>query len=215
MLNCVCQKQKIAIAILAAGKGARFLGNCPKPLAMLKGRSLLDCALTAAVDSEIAPVLLVVGHNHEKLAMKANNVSIVHNPDWHQGIASSLKAAIKVVELDYYIGALCVGLADQPLIGAEAYRRLASAYYKGATFAVATYKGYRRNPVLLARSIWTEAMKLEKDEGARVLMKSYPIVEVECNDTGNPFDIDTVEDLQYIESHWLTREKMAGTKITI
>lgn len=202
MLNCDRHQEKIAIAILAAGKGSRFLGDCPKPLAVFKGRSLLSHALTAALDSEIAPVLLVVGHNHEQVAVALNNVFIVHNPDWQQGIASSLKAAIKVVELDDSIGALCIGLADQPLIGAEAYRRLASAYYQGTTFAVATYKGYRRNPVLLARSMWTEAMKLEKDKGARVLMKSYPVVEVECNDTGNPIDIDTVEDLQSIESDW-------------
>ncbi len=47
-------------------------------------------------------------------------------------------------------------------------------------------------------------MKLEGDEGARVLMKSYPVVEVACDDTGNPLDIDTVEDLQSIKSKYLS-----------
>ncbi len=199
MLNCEHHKRKIAIAILAAGKGARFCGDCPKPLAVFKGRSLLSHALTAAIDSGIAPVLLVVGYSHQKVATAPANVLIVHNPHWQQGIAFSLKAAIKAIEPDNSIGAVCIGLGDQPLIGAEAYRRLASAYYKGAAFAAATYGGARRNPVLLARSMWAEAIKLEGDEGARVLMNRYPVVEVNCDRTGNPFDVDTVEDLQSIE----------------
>lgn len=202
MLNGDRNKEKIAIAILAAGKGSRFRGDCPKPLALFKGRSLLSHALTAAIDSGIAPVLLVVGYSHQKVATAPANVFIVYNPHWQQGIAFSLKAAIKAIEADNSIEALCIGLADQPLIGAEAYRRLASAYYKGAAFAAATYGGARRNPVLLARSMWPEAMQLEGDEGARVLMKKYPVLEVVCDDTGNPFDIDTIEDLHSIESKY-------------
>ncbi len=128
MLNGDRHKGKIAIAILAAGKGSRFRGNCPKPLALFKGRSLFSHALTAALDSGIAPVLLVVGHSHQEVAIALAKVFIVHNPHWQQGIASSLKAAIKAIEPDNSIGALCIGLAVQPLIGSEAYRRLASAY---------------------------------------------------------------------------------------
>ena len=39
------------------------------------------------------------------------------------------------------VGAVCVGLADQPFVGPDAYRRLAAAYDAGATLAVATYDG--------------------------------------------------------------------------
>jgi len=125
---------------------------------------------------------------------------VVHNETWQQGIAWSLRSALSVLEPGDEVEALCVGLGDQPFVGAEAYRRLAAAYSKGACFAVATYKGARRNPVLLARSLWSEAMQLTGDEGARVLMRVHPVVEVACDDTGNPFDIDTLDDLKVVES---------------
>ena len=95
---------------------------------------------------------------------------------------------------------MCIGLADQPRIGADAYRRLAAAYDDGATLAVATYGGVRANPVLLARSLWPAARKLDGDEGARVLMQTHPVVEVVCDGTGDPQDVDTLEDLRAIEA---------------
>jgi molybdenum cofactor cytidylyltransferase len=187
---------KIAVAIFAAGRGSRFTGDCPKPLAIWQERSLLDHALTASLGSGLTPLILVVGYAHQQVAASAPpNINIVHNPHWQQGISSSLKAALHFLENDKSVEALCVGLADQPLIGAIAYQHLAAAYHNGAKLAVATYGGVRGNPVLLARSLWSEAMQLQGDEGARQLMRTHPVVEVACDSTGNPQDIDTLEDL--------------------
>ena len=94
-----------------------------------------------------------------------------------------------------------VGLADQPLVGAAAYRRVASAYDDGARLAVATYRGARGNPVLIARPHWSEALDLEGDEGARVLLRRYGATEVPCDDTGDPSDVDTTADLAALEAN--------------
>lgn len=192
---------QIAIAVLAAGNGSRFCGNCPKPLALLGGRSLLSYALEAALESSLAPVLLVVGHKAQQVAALAPpNVAIATNSDWQQGISSSLQVALRTLETNFSVEAVCIGLADQPYVGADSYRRLAQAYQKGASLAASTYQGARRNPVLLARSLWSEAMKLKGDEGARQLMRNYPVVEVPCDDTGDPTDVDTLYDLTVIEA---------------
>ena len=45
--------------------------------------------------------------------------------------------------------------------------------------------------MLLARDHWDEALGLEGDEGARVLMRRHPVVEVPCDGTGEPTDVDT------------------------
>ncbi|NER37484.1 MAG: nucleotidyltransferase family protein [Oscillatoria sp. SIO1A7] len=188
--------KRVAVAILAAGRGSRLGGDSPKPLTLLGERTLLDRSLGAALDSGLDPVLLVVGYEAEKVAAVAPKQAIVvRNPDWQGGIASSLQAALRTLVGDRSITGICIGLADQPFIGAEAYRRLAAAGRQGAELAAATYGGARRNPVFLGRSLWFEAMKLEGDEGAKQLMRRYPVVEVPCDKTGNPIDIDTPEDL--------------------
>jgi CTP:molybdopterin cytidylyltransferase MocA len=84
------------------------------------------------------------------------------------------------------------------LVGADAYRRLAGAYRGGASLAVATYHGQRRNPVLLGRTLWAKARQLDGDEGARVLMDEGA-VEVDCTDTGSAADVDTLDDLREAE----------------
>ncbi len=127
---------------------------------------------------------------------------VVRNDRWESGIASSLGAAIVALRAVAGIDALVVGLGDQPRVGPEAYRRLAGAYDSGARLAAATYAGVRANPVLLARDHWDEALGLEGDEGARVLMRRHPVVEVPCDGTGEPTDIDTPQDLAALEARW-------------
>ena len=98
--------------------------------------------------------------------------------------------------------AAVVGLADQPLVGAEAYRRVAASYADGARLAFATYEGRRANPVLIAREYWPEAMTLTGDEGARVLFRRHAAVAVPCDDAGAATDVDTPQDLADLESRW-------------
>jgi molybdenum cofactor cytidylyltransferase len=191
----------VAVAVLAAGHGSRFGSERPKPTVAFLGRPLVSHALDAAWGSGLRPVLLVVGRGADEVAALAPvDVRVVPSPRWADGIAWSLRAVLDALEPDGAVGAVCVGLADQPLMGSEAYRRLAAAYDDGARLAVATYGGRRANPVLIAREHWPEARALEGDEGARVLLRRSPTVEVPCDDTGDPADVDTPEDLRTLET---------------
>jgi molybdenum cofactor cytidylyltransferase len=190
----------VAIAILAAGRGSRFGGDVPKPLVDLHGRPLITWALAAATASALRPVVLVVGHGAAAVTRTATEgVVVVRAWRWRRGIARSLRAALQTLDPWAQVGAVCVGLGDQPLVGPDAYRRLAAAYRGGATFAVATYDGRRGNPVLLARPLWAEARHLDGDVGARALMKDHDVAEVDCTGTGDPSDVDTLADLREAE----------------
>lgn len=192
----------VAVAILAAGRGTRFTGegSTAKPLANLHGRPLVAWALGAAVESGLRPVVLVVGHQGTRVARQATaGVIVTRAGGWRRGIAHSLRGALDALEGWKQVDAVCIGLADQPLIGAEAYRRLAAAYDAGATLAAAAYAGVRANPVLIGRDLWPQARELQGDEGARRLMQTHPVVEVECGDTGDPVDVDTPEALAALE----------------
>jgi CTP:molybdopterin cytidylyltransferase MocA len=190
----------VAIAILAAGRGSRLAGDAPKPLVELRGRPLVSWALDAGTASGLRPVVLIVGHHGNAVGDAApEGVVVVQARRWRRGIARSLRAALEALDPWAQVGAVCVGLADQPLVGADAYRRLAEAYSGGATLAVATYGGQRQNPVLLARSVWADARRLDGDEGARALMGDDDVVEVDCTDTGSAADVDTLDDLRSVE----------------
>ena len=111
----------------------------------------------------------------------------VHNPRWEEGIATSLQAGIAAAgDAD----AVVVGLGDQPLVIAEAWRLVAATH---APIAVATYGEKRRNPVRLARSVWAD-LPTTGDVGASVLFKDHDVIPVAC--PGDPADVDRVEDLE-------------------
>jgi molybdenum cofactor cytidylyltransferase/nicotine blue oxidoreductase len=198
----------IAAVLLAAGQGSRY-GARPKLTAELGGRAVVAWALDAARGSGATPLVLVLGREADAVLAAALDgrdaepgLVVVRNDRWERGIASSLRTAIGALAPRADVDAVVVGLGDQPLVGPEAYGRLAAAYDSGARLAVATYAGVRGNPVLLARDHWDEALGLEGDEGARVLMKRHPVIEVPCDGTGEPTDVDTQADLAALEARW-------------
>lgn len=184
----------VAVAILAAGEGRRFGGS--KPLAVLEGETLVTTACRTALASGLSPVVCIVGADAAAVtAALPGGVGAVHNAEWREGIASSLRAVVEALSAHPEVTAVCIGLADQPRVGPDAYRRLAAAHAAGAVLAAATYGGRRRNPVLVGRDLWGEAAALRGDVGARQLMQSHTVVDVCCDGTGDPVDVDTRADL--------------------
>lgn len=166
----------------------------------LGDRPLLEHALAAARASALTPVVVAV--SDDRVAAVATGAIVVRNEHPEAGIATSLHAVLGALDAEPDVDAVVVGLADQPLVGAEAYRRVAAAYDAGARLAVATYGGARGNPVLVGRALWPEALALEGDEGARVLLRRHGAIAVPCDGTGEPTDVDTPEDLAALEARW-------------
>jgi CTP:molybdopterin cytidylyltransferase MocA len=186
-----------AVAVLAAGRGTRLGGDASKPLLQWRGRPLVAWALDAAVASGLSPVLLVVGYRGDEVraAVADREVEIVENSEWEEGIASSLRAVLTALTPTTAVDAVCVGLADQPLVSLEAYRAVAAT---DGELVIPTYDGQPGNPVKLARSLWSEALELRGDVGARALARDRA-VRIDCTGTGSAADIDTLEDLERLQ----------------
>lgn len=179
----------VLAVILAAGAGSRFQGENHKLLASFRGHTVIGEAVANALAAGFAEVVVVTGAV-ELGKVLPPAVTLVHNPAWQQGQATSLQTAIAYAESKGY-EAVVVGLGDQPFIQPETWKDLASAL---GPIAVATYDGLRRNPVKLHREVWG-LLPREGDAGARVLIKARPDLVVEVPAFGAPVDIDTVEDL--------------------
>ena len=179
----------IAAVILAAGEGSRFAGPIHKLLAEIDGRPIVATAVGAALEAGLDETIVVVGAVDLDAVLPAE-VTIVRNPAWQTGQASSLQAAIRRADESGH-DAVVVGLGDQPFVPAAAWRAVADC---GAPVGVATFMGKRRPPVRLDRSVWP-LLPIDGDEGARVLLRGRPdlVSEVACD--GEPADVDTTEDL--------------------
>ncbi len=180
----------VAAVLLAAGAGSRFSGTTHKLLADLDGRPVLCHALDAVLAAGFDEVIVVEGAV-ELSALVPVGVTLVHNPEWAQGQAGSLRLAVAAAAAAGH-DAIVVGLGDQPRVTTEAWRRVAGC---PSPIAVACYGTKRRNPVRLGREVWP-LLPSDGDEGARTVMRARPdlVVEVACE--GDPLDVDTVEDLQ-------------------
>jgi CTP:molybdopterin cytidylyltransferase MocA len=178
---------RTAALVLAAGGGSRFSAG-HKLLAQFRGRALVTWAAEAAEEAALDETIVVVGET-PLTDVLPGSVTVVPNPDWEEGIATSLWAGLEAAA---GFDAVVVGLGDQPLIPVSAWRALAAST---SPIAVATYGGRRRNPVRLARSVWA-LLPRTGDEGARALMRAQPdlVAEVPCQ--GEPADVDTVGDLR-------------------
>ena len=188
----------VAGLLLAAGAGRRL--GMPKALVELEGRTLVERGVALLKDGGCAPVLVVLGAAAEQVSLLLTDVEIVIAEDWDEGMAASLRAGLAVLD-DLGVEACIIALVDQPLVGAEAVRRLA-ALAGQADAAVATYGGQPRNPVLLDRAVWPELLSLTGDMGARSWLRSHPqrVRHVPCDDTGSPDDVDEPADLDAVRA---------------
>lgn len=191
-------RPRIAALILAAGQSRR-MGEANKLLADIGGRPMVAHVAEAAKASQADPVVAVLGHEagHVRAALAGRDILFAENPDYAEGISSSLKAGLKA--LPRGVEGVLVCLGDMPRVTAGQIDRLIEAFnpLEGRAICVPTFNGKRGNPVLFARRFFEEMEAVSGDVGARHLIGQAPelVCEVEMEDRGVLLDIDTPEAL--------------------
>ncbi|MEU8728139.1 nucleotidyltransferase family protein [Streptomyces tendae] len=193
---------RVAGLLLAAG-GGRRLGGRPKALLEHRGHPLVEHAVGALRAAGCARVHVVLGARAEDVRARAalDGCVLVDNPDWEQGMGSSLRAGLHSLTGTGARAAL-VCLVDQPGIGGQAMARVRAAYRDETSLASAAYAGVRGHPVLLGAAHWAGiAATATGDRGARAYLREHEaeIALVECGDVARPYDIDTEADLVHLE----------------
>jgi molybdenum cofactor cytidylyltransferase len=196
---------RVGAIVLAAGRSSRYRAaggpEATKLVAEVAGKPIVRRVAEAALASRARPVVVVVGHARDLVegALAGLQTTIVVNADFATGIASSLRAGLRATPPE--ISATLVLLGDMPNVEAGLIDRLIDAWEAApGMLAVAPLQNGRRgNPVLLARPMFDDAMRLEGDEGARRLLAGLGagrIVEIEASGEGAAFDVDTPDDLE-------------------
>ena len=191
--------RQVPAIILAAGRSTR-MGGPNKLLAELGGKPLVRLVAEQALASKAKGVIVVTGHQAELVekALAGLDVKFVRNPDFAQGLASSVKAGVAAVPDGADGAVICLG--DMPMISAALIDRLIEAFApdRGNLIAVPVSDGRRGNPVLWSRRFFNELMTLDGDIGARHLIAKHTeaVAEVPVEGFGAFLDIDTPQALE-------------------
>ncbi|MER6063878.1 nucleotidyltransferase family protein [Streptomyces sp. NPDC051896] len=194
--------EDVAGLLLAAG-GGRRLGGRPKALLEHRGRLLVEHAAGVLRAAGCGRIHVVLGARADEVRRRADlsGCVLVDNPDWAEGMGSSLRAGLASLT-GTGVRAALVSLVDQPGIGPAAVARVLGAFEDEKSLVSAAYDGTRGHPVLFGAAHWPGiAATAAGDRGAREYLKENAgrIRLVECADVAEPYDIDTEADLRHLE----------------
>jgi molybdenum cofactor cytidylyltransferase len=162
----------------------------PKLLLPYAGRTILEHAVDAALGAVATPeagvgrVVVVLGPEASaarKLLEAAwpcrADLTVVANPDYRSGLASSLKAGLKIaLATSCPPQAVVFCLGDQPRVTARTIGRLINAYLASPErppAVVPVHAGRRGNPVLIDSRLFPELLELTGDVGARGVLERH------------------------------------------
>lgn len=163
---------QVAGIVLAAGRSTRMGRN--KLLVELGGESLVRRAARAALEAGLDPVLVVVGHEAERVAagLAGLRCAAVPSPRHARGLNASLDAGVAAVP-DACAAAVVV-LGDMPLVGAATVSALLARHAAtGAPVVASRYGGVPAPPVLYARAVLPELRGGEGDGRGREVLSRH------------------------------------------
>lgn len=190
------------IVILAAGSSTR-LGQ-PKQLLEFQGTSLIQRITQIAVDAVTKPVVVILGANCNLVHTQLTHlpVHIVYNPDWPQGMTSSIRKGLMAMlyyspDTEGVIFAVC----DQPYITPDLFLEMISVGNKSQKPIVAClYNSVAGTPVLFKKEYFDVLLALKDNEGARKILQSHPESVESVPFPLGIFDVDTMQDYDALQN---------------
>jgi molybdenum cofactor cytidylyltransferase len=213
-----------AAIILAAGSSSRMSGGRHKLLLPLDDRPVIAHVIDASLASKARPIIVVLGHQSDliraqiKHYMLHQEIALVVNTHYQQGMSSSLRMGIQTILTDgyknntfpYQVDSTLILLGDQPLITPLVIDTLITAYRTtGMPIVAPLYKGKRGSPVLFDKSLFSELIEVTGDEGGRTVLERHrhEVELIEIGDALANYDVDTWEAYQQVLEAWERKGK--------
>jgi len=174
----------------------------PKQLLKYNGSILLKNIAQKALDSNADSVVVVLGANADviKKEIEIENIRIVINHEWKEGMASSIVKGLNTLlmtepSLDGVVFMTC----DQPFVSASLLDDLITTQQATAKPIVASNYGNTIGPpALFHKSIFPSLLKLKGDAGARKIIEKHVNDVATVYFPGGSIDIDTTADYELL-----------------
>ena len=187
----------ISAILLAAGESKR-MGKL-KQLMPFGQSTIVEQAIDNLLNSAVDEIIVVLGYRAEEVieTIAAKPVKLVVNPDYKQGMSTSIIAGLNLA--DSGTQAVMLVLGDQPLTNSQTINQLIEEFYnhdKG--IVIPTYQGRRGHPTIFAIKYKEKLLELKGDIGGRQIVRDHPddILEVAVDSESIIADIDTINDYQ-------------------
>jgi molybdenum cofactor cytidylyltransferase len=183
-----------SIIILAAGSSSRL--GLPKQLLQYNNKSFLRLMAEKSLAVRSSDVIAVLGFESDRMQHELDDlpVRIALNPEWREGIASSIRVGIN--NLRPHVEAALMSVCDQPAVTTELLGQLISLCSREKPIAATKYNQILGVPACFDRSIFPELLLLRGDVGAKRVIgrdksrvAAYPFPRASI-------DIDTLADYQ-------------------
>jgi CTP:molybdopterin cytidylyltransferase MocA len=173
----------------------------PKALLRVEGttfvRRILD-TLHAGGVSDVT-VVLRSGHGEISTEVIAGGGRVVVNPRADEGQLSSLVAGLDAIDAPG-VDASLVTLVDVPLIQPLTIRALVErAAHATAPVIRAAYRGRHGHPVIFARAVFDAIRNADPALGAKAVLRTVQVEDVEVDDPFVLTDVDTPADYESIK----------------
>lgn len=176
--------------IPAAGLSVR-MGRW-KPLLPLLNKTIIEWSISNAIAGGCR-VILITGRNGkllQEMFSNTNAVTIVENPNYSEGLLTSIKAGLPLVKSDHFF----VSLADMPFILSDIYQKIGA--YRSNVVVFPTYENKPGHPVLIPTIFIDKIYQYQSSKGLKPLLLNLPHQSVKVHAQGVHFDIDTLEEYQ-------------------
>lgn len=196
----------VSLIILAAGASTRM--GRPKQLLLYRDRSLLHYMTAVAIASGCQPIVVVLGAHAAQIRAESGieslPVQIVENPQWYQGMGSSIQMGLTRLQTQNPItAAVVITLCDQPLISPELIQQLVEKYYLSRQpIAASEYTGTVGVPALFSRALFSELLALDPSAGAKQVIQTHLHETARVPFPEGAIDLDTLQDYeQFLQSN--------------
>ena len=185
-------RDSVAAVVLAAGRATRMGGA--KMLLPVGGRPMVQRVVDASLDSKASQTIVVVGNEAEKVseALAGRPVTVVVNPDYADGMSTSLRAGLMAV--DPTADGAIILLGDQPFVSSALLDGLIDRFACCAEHVVRPSVGGRPgNPVLVSAALFPELAEERGDVGGRHVIerRADEVCMVPVDDPHELVDIDS------------------------
>ncbi|MDR6195978.1 nucleotidyltransferase family protein [Siphonobacter sp. SORGH_AS_0500] len=196
---------KIQVAILAAGNSSR-LGR-PKQLVQWQGKPLIRYVTEEALAISNPNVTLehcvVVGAYAGAVAEALHSLplQILINPDWSEGMASSVRVATQYA-IQQQADAILFALTDQPFMNTSLLEQFILTYLEvndSSCVVVSDYGSDWGVPLLIGAAYFESLLQLKGDSGVKRYVKQRQLAVKKVTFLRGLIDIDTEHDLMHLQ----------------